>query len=88
MMPDIYIGSIAVAPLIVALIQVAKGLGLPTQYAPWLNATLTVLAYAVMLIVQAHPQLEQPVTIALNLLVTFLTAAGIYDIGKQVIPSR
>ncbi len=81
---EIYIGSIALAPLIVALVQVAKGFGFPSEYAPWLNATLTVIAYAVMLVVQANPQLEQPVTIALNVLVTFLTAAGIYDVGKNI----
>lgn len=87
-MGDIYIGSIALAPLIVALVQIAKGLGFPTKYAPWLNATLTVLFYALMLIVEANPQLTQPVTIALNLLVTFLTAAGIYDIGKNITQPR
>jgi hypothetical protein len=84
MATDIHIGSIAVAPLIVALVQVAKGLGFPPKYAPWLNATLAVLFYALMLILEANPQLTQPVTIALNLLVTFLTAAGIYDIGKNI----
>lgn len=83
-MGDIYIGSIAIAPLIVALVQVAKGFGFPAKYAPWLNATLTVLFYVLVLVLEANPQLTQPVTIALNLLVTFLTAAGIYDIGKNI----
>lgn len=83
-MGEIYIGSIAIAPLIVALVQLAKGLGLPTKYAPWLNATLTVVFYAGALVLEANPQLTQPVTVALNLLVTFLTAAGIYDIGKNI----
>ncbi len=85
MATDISIGSIAIAPLIVALVQVAKGLGFPTKYAPWLNAVLTVLFYVLRQLVEAHPQMQPPVTIALNLLVTFLTAAGIYDIGKNVV---
>ncbi len=84
-MAEIYIGSVALAPLIVALVEVAKRLGFPSRYAPWLNATLSVIAYGGMLVVQANPQLEQPVTVALNLLVTFLTAAGIYDIGKHIV---
>lgn len=87
-MTEITIGSIAVAPLIVALIQVAKGFGFPGKYAPWLNATLTVIAYAVMLYLQANPQVEQPAIVALNMLATFLTAAGVYDIGNNLLKSR
>lgn len=86
-MSEITIGSIAVAPLIVAIIQVAKGLGFPTQYAPWLNAVLTTIAYGIMLWLQVNPEYEQPITVALNLIVTFLTAAGIYDIGTNVLKS-
>ncbi len=84
-MQEITIGSIAVAPLIVALIEVAKGFGFPTKYAPWLNAVLTVAAYAAMLYLQANPQFEQPAIVALNMLATFLSAAGLYDIGKQLV---
>jgi hypothetical protein len=87
-MPDITIGSIAAAPLVVALIQVAKAFGFPTKYAPWLNAVLTCLAYGVMLLLQTYPQWEQPVIVALNLLVTFLTAAGVYDIGKNLLEGK
>ena len=86
-MTDITIGSIAVAPLIVALIEVAKAVGFPPRYAPWLNAVLTTIAYAVMLWLQVNPQFEQPITVALNLLLTFLVAAGIYDIGSNVLKS-
>lgn len=88
MMTEITIGSIAVAPLIVALIECAKAVGFPARYAPWLNAVLTTIAYGVMLWLQVNPQFEQPITVALNLLLTFLVAAGIYDIGKNVLTSR
>ena len=87
-MTEITIGSIAIAPIIVALIQVAKGFGFPPQYAPWLNATLTVIAYAAMLLLQANPQMEQPAIVALNMLATFLAAAGVYDIGTNLLKSR
>lgn len=86
-MTDINIGSIAAMPIIVALIELAKALGLPTKYAPWLNAVLACLAYGVGLLVQAHPDWETAVTIALNMIITFLGAAGLYDIGKNIVKS-
>ena len=33
---ELTVGTIALAPVIVALIQLAKRLGLSTEYAPWL----------------------------------------------------
>lgn len=82
-MPDLYIGSFAAAPIIVALLQLLKLAGLPSKYAVWINAILSCMAYGLNLLLTAHPEWEPIYVIALNLLVTFLTAAGIYDAVVQ-----
>ena len=87
-MNDVFLGSVAAAPIIVAIIQVAKGLGFPVKYAVWLNAILAMIAYAIMLITEQNPDWMRPTQIALNFLITFLVTAGAYDIGKQVLPYR
>jgi len=78
-MPHLQIEAIALAPLIVATIEAAKYLGLPKRYAPWLNASLSVAGYALMVAIQRQPDLLEPTTLLLNALVIFLTAAGFYD---------
>ena len=47
---DLTIGVIPLALVIVALVEVAKRAGLPSQYAPWLNAVLAVAGYALVLL--------------------------------------
>ena len=76
---DLTIGVIPLALVIVALVEVAKRAGLPSQYAPWLNAVLAVAGYALVLLVQSRPDLLPTVETGLTALVIFLSAAGIYD---------
>jgi len=78
-MPELQIGIIVLAPVIVALIQLAKKLGLSAELAPWLNGALSVLAYILVVLVGKLPNLFEPVTLVLTALVIFLSAAGLYD---------
>jgi hypothetical protein len=77
--PDLQLGTIALAPIIVALVGVAKTLGMPTKYAPWLNGALALVGYGLIVAVQLAPAALDPVTYLLNALVIFLSAAGFYD---------
>ena len=79
MIPELQIESLLLVPIIVALIQAIKAAGVPSKYAPWLNAVFSVAGYALMIWITAQPEYLQGVTIALNGLMVFLAAAGFYD---------
>ena len=78
-MPELYIGTFALAPIIVALIQMAKHFGLPVKYAPWLNLGLAVVGFVIVAAIAQYPQFQAPVVNGLIVLTTFLAAAGFYD---------
>ena len=82
---NLTIGAIALIPIIVAIIEALKAAGVPVKYAPWLNAVLSVLGYALVVFVQTYPVYEQPVVLALNVLIIFLGAAGFYDTAKRTV---
>lgn len=73
------LNGIELAPLVVALVELAKLAGLPVQYARWVNAALSVGAYALVALVGQRPDLTEPVSMVLSALMIFLTAAGLYD---------
>jgi hypothetical protein len=82
-MPELTIGAIALAPVIAALVEGAKHIGLPSQFAPLLNAILSVVAYLVVSVyLIAHPEAVQITTVIVNALVIFLGAAGVYTTAK------
>lgn len=82
-MPELTIGAIALAPVIAAIVEGAKRIGLPSRFAPLLNAILSVIAYLVVSIyVVSHPESVQLATIIVNSLVIFLGAAGVYTTAK------
>jgi len=76
---ELIIEGIVLVPIIVAIIEVAKKLGLPTEYAPWLNGLLSLVGYGLMFLVLKLPETAEPVTLGLNFLITFLGAAGFYN---------
>lgn len=84
-MPTLEIGGILLAPIIAALVEVVKRRGLPSHYAPWLNLALSALAGALVLAVQGKPELLSPVVLALQVLVLFLSAAGVYTTAKWAV---
>ncbi len=76
---ELTVGTIALAPVIVAVVEGAKKLGLAKVYLPWLNAILALVFFSLMTVVTQRPDLLVPVTIGLNGLVIFLVGAGLYD---------
>jgi len=52
---DIYIGTVAVIPIVVGIIQLLKKLGMPSTWAPWVNFVLTLVGYAVSLLMLQYP---------------------------------
>ena len=84
--PDLNLNGIALAPVIVALIALAKRAGMPPKYAPYANGALSILAYAVVVWLTRDPALVEPAGYVLNILLIFLTAAGVYDRTQRILP--
>jgi hypothetical protein len=81
---DLYVGQIAVAPVIVALIEALKKYaGMDVKWAPLVNLSLTALAYVGIGMLGMHPDALQPTVVILNVVVGFLTVAGLYDGVKR-----
>ena len=81
-MPELVIGGILLVPVIVGLVEFAKSLGLPSQYAPLLNAVLSAIAYiGISLFGWADLELT---ALVVNVIIIFLTAAGFYTTSKFI----
>jgi hypothetical protein len=79
---DLTIGGVAIAPLIVGLVNLAKRAGLPASYAPYLNGVLAVAGYLLVQYIAAHPDLLQTAQIVAVSVLIFLTASGMHQLGK------
>ena len=82
---DIYIGTIAVNPIVVGIIQLLKKLGMPKTWAPWANAVLTIIGYAVSLLLLQYPHWEPTLVKVLTVVIMFLSAGGFYEVGDRTI---
>jgi len=87
-MPELQISGIAMVPVIVALVQLARVFGLSKEYAWLANALLSVLVYILIVLIQGNPALAEPVNIVLNGLVIFLASAGFYDRAQAIARRR
>ena len=83
--PNLEIGTIALIPVIVAIIEAFKAGGLPAKYAPWANAVLTVLGYVVVMLLQKYPTYEPTAIVALTMLGIFLAAGGFYEVTSRTV---
>ena len=83
--PNLEIGTIALIPVIVAVVEAFKACGLPSKYAPWANAVLTVLGYVVVMLLQKYPMYEPTAIIALTMLGIFLAAGGFYEVTSRTV---
>jgi hypothetical protein len=83
-MPELQLVGIAAAPVVVALVGMAKALGMDTKYAPWVNGGLSMAFYGLMILTQLVPGSVTALTYGLNALVIFLAAAGFYDRYQSV----
>lgn len=85
-MPDLTFGTIALMPIIVGLVELAKRyFNLKSEHAPILSALLAVLGYALIVAVQIEPSLQSPIQHGLTALIVFLSASGLYSVGKTVV---
>ncbi len=80
--------SIVTVPIITALIQIAKGLGLPTQY-----AALSSLLLGVLLSLATHLATQPPAgtelwQAALSGLIQGLSASGLYSAASSLTSSK
>lgn len=94
---ELVVGGIALLPIIVALVEGLKRIGLPTKYAPLANAVLSVLGYGIMVVlgldiaqglVVAGMPLPEFVGHVLTALIVFLGAAGLYDRTQNILPYK
>jgi len=73
------VGEILLVPIIVGLVALVRQLGMPKEYAPWLNGVLSLGGYGLMVLVLKKPEALEPATYGLNALIIFLMNAGFYD---------
>ena len=85
MIPNLEIGTIALIPIIVALIEAFKAAGLPSKYAPWANAVATAIGYAIIVLLQQYPTYEPATVVVLTMMMIFLSAGGFYEVVSRTI---
>lgn len=73
------IGTVAIVPLVVALVEAAKALGMNVKYAPILDGVLSVGGYAGALYIQSHPEYLPTVETGLVMATIFLASTGLYN---------
>ena len=83
--PELTIGTVALIPIIVAVIEGFKRAGLPASWAPWANAVLTVVGYIVVLLLEKYPAYEPTAIMALTMLGIFLAAGGFYEVVSRTV---
>lgn len=87
-MPDT-IGGVLIAPLIAALIEVLKAVGMPVRYAPYVNVLFSIVFFAVAQAYSLLPEYQTWIVAVLQILVIILTAAGFYEeVIKRVTKQR
>lgn len=77
------IGGVSLVPLIVGLIALAKRLGMPVKYAPWLNGGLATGGYVTLRMVGDNPIFQQYAEIVATAVVIFLITSSTYQFGKN-----
>ena len=85
---ELIIGGILLTPLIVAAVDGAKELGLPTNYARLFTGILTVLAYGLMEFVKMYPEYEPYVVAGLTMVGLFFTSTGLYSNIKKALKAK
>lgn len=76
---NLTIGDIALLPIVVAVVEGLKTLGLPSTWARFVTGILSVAAYALVLFTDAYPEYKAYVVTALSMLVLFLGSTGLYS---------
>jgi len=82
-MIDLTIGSVALVPLIITIIELAKRLGLSSTAAPYVNIGLTVVAVTAVMFLRHTPEAVTGAVIVVQAIATILAVAGGYDLIVQ-----
>ena len=82
----IVVGSVAFAPIVSAIIDLAKKIGLPVKLAPWLNLLLSIVVVIIWQLVSMGQLDTTTVEMAASVVVCFLAAFGVYK--SQLLSSR
>ena len=83
--PNLEIGTIALIPIVVALVEAFKVAGLPSKHAPWVNAVLTVIGYICVVLLERYPTWEPTAVIVLTMVMIFLSAGGFYEVASRTV---
>jgi len=78
----IIIGGIAIAPIVVGLVALAKKIGMPAEYAPWANGALASMAVVAAKFMELYPQYTEYFVIVATVVTVFLSASGVHQFGK------
>lgn len=82
---NLSVGGVALSPVFVALIALARQyLGMPKSWAIWVNLGLNIASYVGIALLLQRPEYLEPTVNWLNILVGFLTVAGVYDRTQKV----
>jgi len=83
------IGGILIGPIVAALIELFKAIGMPVKYAPWANVALSA---AFWFLAQAYgylPEYGTWIVAVLQVAIVILTTAGFYhEVVKGVVKKR
>lgn len=76
---ELYLGSIALMPVVVGIIEALKRVGLPSKYAPLANLLLSTAAYVVVTIAAGDPVFAKGAMTAVEILIILLGSWGFYE---------
>lgn len=77
--------GIALMPVIMALVDLLKKVGMPTAAAPYVTGILSAGFFYLTQYIEWHPELAPQVELWLNVLVIFLGASGFYAVKKYAV---
>jgi hypothetical protein len=79
---NLTVGGIPLVGIIIGLVALGKLLGVPKQYAPYLNGALSVMAYLVVGFLQQYPVYTEITKVVVFATAIFLASSGVYQLSK------
>lgn len=80
---ELKIGDVLLLPLIMAIVEGAKTVGMPVEWARWLTGLLAVLFYGLMMVYNAMPEYQTYITALITVIGLFLGTTGLYTFTKS-----
>lgn len=85
---QIVIGGTALVPLVMGIVSLAKRLGMPGEYAPWLNGVLSTAGYFLSVFLTQYPQYNDVAQMVTFGVVAFLASSGTYQLSKPGVAKK